>query len=112
MPGRTVVELDLEQPLVEYVPRDPLAELAARAARRCCATCSTASSGAPHDDRVVGAGGARRRRRLGLAQIQELRDAVAAFRAAGKRAVAFAETFGEFGPGNGAYYLATAFDEI
>ena len=49
---------------------------------------------------------------MGIAQVQELRDAVLAFRAAGKSAVAFAETFGEFGPGNGAYYLATAFDEI
>ncbi|MGH9579581.1 MAG: S49 family peptidase, partial [Terriglobales bacterium] len=29
-----------------------------------------------------------------------------------KFAVAFAETFGEFSPGNGAYYLATAFDRI
>ncbi len=48
----------------------------------------------------------------GLAQIQELRDAVAAFRTSGKRAVAFAETFGEFGPGNGAYYLASAFGEV
>ena len=26
--------------------------------------------------------------------------------------MAFAETFGEFGPGGGSYYLATAFDEI
>jgi protease-4 len=50
--------------------------------------------------------------RLGLASFQEIRDAVLAFRASGKRAVAVAETFGEFGPGNGAYFLATAFDEI
>ena len=35
-----------------------------------------------------------------------------AFRAKKKFAVAYSETFGEFGPGNGPYYLATAFDEI
>ena len=49
---------------------------------------------------------------LGLGKIQELRDAVAAFRAKGKFAVAFADSFGEFGPGTRPYYLATAFDEI
>jgi protease IV len=49
---------------------------------------------------------------LGIAQAQEVRDAVLAFRAKKKTAVAFAETFGEFGPGNGGYYLASAFDEI
>ena len=41
-----------------------------------------------------------------------IRDAVASFQSGGKRAVAFGEAFGEFGPGNGAYYLATAFNEI
>jgi protease-4 len=50
--------------------------------------------------------------RLGLASLQEIRDAVTRLRKAGKRTIALAETFGEFGPGNGAYYLATAFDEI
>ena len=50
--------------------------------------------------------------RMGLAEIQEVRDAVIAFRESGKPTIAYAETFGEFGPGNGAYYLATAFDRI
>ncbi len=49
---------------------------------------------------------------LGLAQTQELRDAIVAFRAKGKFALAFADSFGEFGPGTRPYYLATAFDEI
>jgi protease-4 len=48
----------------------------------------------------------------GLAQLQEVRDAVLAFRKKGKKAIAFADTFGELGPANGAYYLATAYDEI
>jgi protease-4 len=47
-----------------------------------------------------------------MAQVQELRNAIQAFRAKKKPAIAYAETFGEFGPGGGAYYLATAFDEI
>jgi protease-4 len=49
---------------------------------------------------------------LGLAQAQEIRDAVLAFRRQGKFAIAFAETFGEAGNGNIHYYLATAFDTI
>jgi len=49
---------------------------------------------------------------LGLAKIQEVRDAIAAFRAKGKLTLAFADSFGEFGPGTRPYYLATAFDEI
>jgi protease IV len=49
---------------------------------------------------------------FGLAKIQEVRDAIAAFRAKGKLALAFADSFGEFGPGTRPYYLATAFDEI
>ena len=49
---------------------------------------------------------------LGLAQVQEVRAAVARFRAAGKFATAFAESFGEFGPGNKSYYLASACEEV
>jgi protease IV len=49
---------------------------------------------------------------LGLAKTQEVRDAIAAFRAKGKFAVAFADTFGEGGTGTRPYYLATACDEI
>ena len=54
---------------------------------------------ARHDDRVrvlvakVGGG------HVGLARIQEIRQAVEEFRRAGKLAVAWAETFGEFARG-------------
>jgi protease-4 len=50
--------------------------------------------------------------RAGMAQTQELRDAILALRRAGKPAVAFSDTFGELGGGNASYYLATACDEI
>ncbi len=49
---------------------------------------------------------------MGFAEIQELRDAIAAFRAKGKRAVAYADTFGELSSGTRSYYLASAFDAI
>jgi protease-4 len=50
--------------------------------------------------------------RLRLAQAQEVAQAVRSFRAAGKRTWAWAETFGESGPGTAGYTLAAAFDEI
>src|SRR6202790_1204142 len=64
------------------------------------------------DDRVVGMIAKIGAAPMGMGQTQEIRDAVQRFRAHKKFAVAYAETFGEFGPGNGAYYLATAFDQI
>ena len=49
---------------------------------------------------------------LGTAETQEVRDALAAFRAKGKFAFGYADSFGELGSGMRSYYLATAFDEI
>lgn len=44
--------------------------------------------------------------------VQELRAAIATFRAAGKKTYVFSESFGDLYPGMAEYYLATAFDEI
>ncbi len=49
---------------------------------------------------------------MGFAQRQDIRDAIARFRKAGKKAYAFSETFGEVANGTGNYYLASAFDKI
>ncbi len=49
---------------------------------------------------------------FGLAEVQQIRDAITAFRAKGKFAIAFADSFGEFGGGTRPYYLASAFDRI
>ena len=51
-------------------------------------------------------------RDIGFAQAQELRDAIDAFRAKGKIAFAYSDSFGEFAPGTRAYYLASACDEV
>ncbi len=109
--NRTVLEVDFERALVEYVPDDPLSRII-RPKVLVVRDVVEALERASEDARVealiarVGATG------MGLAQIQEIRDAVLAFRSSGKPAVAYAETFGEFGPGNGAYYLATAFEQV
>jgi protease-4 len=57
---------------------------------------------------VVKVGGSR----IGLARVQEFREAIGAFRETGKLTVAWSESFGEFTGGNVPYYLATAFDRI
>lgn len=108
---RTVLELDLEQPLVETASGDPLS-LALEPAAPTVRDVVYALDRASRDKNVVGvvarvgAGG------HGLAMAQEVRDAVRRFRASGRFAVAFSETFGEGVPGNGGYYLATSFEEI
>ena len=49
---------------------------------------------------------------LGLAQIQDLRSALEAFRSTGKKAYIYSSGMGNFGGGTSEYYLASAFDEI
>ncbi|MBA3546625.1 MAG: signal peptide peptidase SppA [Nannocystis sp.] len=111
VPDRTVLEIDFERRFVEHTSDDPLARiLGGRDAQ--VGELIAALERARTDDRVVGLVGHIGAGDYGLAITQELRDAVQAFRASGKFAVAFSETFGEFGPGNQGYYLAAAFDEI
>ncbi len=50
--------------------------------------------------------------RISLAQIQELRRAVALFRNSGKKAYIFSEDMGLGNSGMGEYYLSSAFDKI
>lgn len=47
-----------------------------------------------------------------ITQLQQMRAAVKAFRAAGKKTYIYGESYGEGGRGLGLYYLASAFDEI
>ena len=47
-----------------------------------------------------------------LAMAGELRAAVQRFRRSGKKTVCWSESFGEMGPGNVPYFLATGFDKV
>lgn len=49
---------------------------------------------------------------LGAAQVQELREALMAFRKAGKQSWCYTDSFGESGSGTGLYYLATSCQQI
>jgi protease-4 len=111
VPSKAVLRLDLERAIPEAAPEDPFTAFRSEAPltlRDLTETLERAGS----DDRVAGLVARIGSSPMGLARLQEIRDAVKAFRAKKKFAVAYSETFGEFGPGNGAYYLATAFDEI
>jgi protease-4 len=107
----TILELDLDEELIEYVPDDPVAGFLFDK-KMTVRELVEALHAAAEDDKVVALVARVAPAGMGIAQIEEVRDAVAAFRAAGKPAVAYTDTFGEVTPANGAYYLATAFDEI
>jgi protease IV len=106
-----ILEIDLTEGLADEPPADPVSALLTMRRAR-LADVLDGLRRARADDRVkalvVKLGG----RPIGLARVQELRAAVREFARSGKITVAWAETFGEFSPGNVPYYLATAFDRI
>jgi protease-4 len=106
-----VLELELDGELEEHVPEDSLAGAFGpkpTTVRDVVDALEKAGKDARVKALVVRLGGT-----PGTpAVVQELRDAVKAFRATGKKAVAYADSFGEGGGATGTYYLASAFDEI
>jgi protease-4 len=111
IPSKVILEVDLENRLVEYVPDDPVARIVSGRTPTIL-NLIEALQRAAADNRVVGLIAHVGEAGLPLADVQEIRDGVIAFRHAGKPAIAWAETFGEGGKANGSYYLATAFDKI
>jgi protease IV len=111
LPGNIVLTADLTKDLPEGPSEDPLTRLIA-GKKPTLRDVLDAIEAAGNDPRVKTLLARVGDDELGLAKVQEIRDAVAAFRSKGKLAIAFADTFGEFGPGTRPYYLATAFDEI
>jgi len=111
VPRRVVLELHLDRPLGDPGVGNPLQAVLGRSQSSWLHVVEALERGAA-DERVVGVVAYLDGTPHGMAEVEELRDAVLAFRAAGKPAIAFAETFGELGPGTQGYYLATAFDEV
>lgn len=110
IPSKTILEVNLETGIAEDTSNDPFVRLGR--ATPVLRDMVEALEKARDDERVTGLIARMGAAPISMAQAQELRDAIAAFRAKKKFAVAFAETYGEFGPGNSAYYLASSFDEI
>jgi protease IV len=111
VPSSTILEANFEKAMVEDIPESPTAKFTLQD-RPVVRDVVDALDRAGNDDRVKGLIAHVGAVQMGMAQTQELREAVQRFRAKKKFAIAFAETFGEFGPGNNSYYLATAFDQI
>lgn len=111
VPRQTILEVDIEQAMVEYVPEDPIASLLLEDKMRLRDFTETLAAAA-EDDSVVALVARVAPVGMGMANIDEIRDAILAFRESGKPAIAYSDTFGEVLPANGAYYLASAFDEI
>jgi protease-4 len=106
-----ILELDLTEGIAEEPPSDPLTALTTMRRPR-LADVLDGLRRARSDDRVKALVAKVGGRPIGLAQVQELHAAIRAFAGSGKLTVAWAETFGDFSPGNVPYYLATAFDRI
>ena len=106
-----ILELDLTEGIAEEPPSDPLTALTTMRRPR-LADVLDGLRRARSDDRVMALVAKVGGRPIGLAQVQELHAAIREFAGSGKLTVAWAETFGDFSPGNVPYYLATAFDQI
>jgi protease IV len=111
LPANIILTADLTRELPEGPTEDPLRRLAF-GSRPTLRDTLDAIEAAGNDARVKVLLARVGEDELGFAKIQELRDGIANFRAKGKLALAFADSFGEFGPGTRPYYLASAFDEI
>jgi len=111
VPDEVILTVNFEKQVVEYVPDNPLAKLMNEDVQSLRGMVGVLDRAAT-DERVVGLLAKAGSAQMGFAQIQEVRDAVLAFRESGKPTVVYAETFGEGGAGNSSYYLASAFETI
>ena len=111
LPGTIVLDADFTHSLADGAGKDRLSRLAFGNTQTLRDVVDTLDRAAA-DPRVKGLYARLGNDALGLATCQQLRDAISNFRAKGKFAIAFSDSFGEFGPGTRPYYLATAFDDI
>src|SRR3954453_9600659 len=109
--SRVLLELDLSRGLREAPPASPVEALRAMHVPTLRGVVE-ALRRAARDEHAVGLVAHLGAKQPTLAQSDELRAAVAEFRAAGKPAVCWTETFGELTPGNVGYHLASSFEEI
>lgn len=111
VPDKMMLSLDLDKELVEGSGGPHIEGLNIRSSAT-LQEAVVAIRKAKDDPRVVAIKANLSSPKVGLAQTQELRDAIAEFRAAGKQAYLFSETIGEGQGALPAYYLASAFGEI
>jgi protease-4 len=110
-PETMVLMLDISPGVLEAQPDNPLAR-AALGHPLAMIEVLEALEAAADDPRVAGLFLRAGRGPLGMAQVQELRDAIADFRDSGKPVTAFAESFGEGGDAMMHFYLVSAAGEV
>jgi protease-4 len=110
-PDNVVLTLDLDQPVEEQSEASPL-DLAMHEDTTPLLDILHAIDSGRSDANVKGLVVRFGSTQPSLAQAEEIRSAVMRFRDSGKFIYAFASTYGDFGGGNRAYFLASAFDNI
>lgn len=112
LPENIVLEFNLERALPEGAASSPIGSLLGDSDDFTVRSFVDALDRAGRDPRVKGMVAKIGNSTMSIAASQELRDAIAKFRATGKFALVHAETFGEFSNGTQSYYLASAFGEV
>lgn len=108
IPERTVLWLDLNQPIVEK----PVQNILGRTQGVTMIDLVTAIDRAKDDGRVLGIVAVMGGAPISMAQAQELADAVRDFRGSGKFTLAYAEDLGSVWNGTVDYLLAGAFEQL
>lgn len=111
IPKGTVIEIDLDNGVTETRGSDPLSRAMTMRSVTLRDVVDALERGA-EDPRVTGVVARLGNGGIDLGHAQELRETVHRFRDSGKKAVAFAETFGESRSATVDFFLATAFGEI
>ena len=111
LPREVVLAVNLSGPIPEVVADDPFARFGGGEPVS-LRELHQALSEAVSDDRVVGVRVHVDSYQGGFGTTQEIRSLIQRVRDAGKWTAAYLETAGEFAPGNGVYYLASACEEV
>ena len=111
LPKQMVLSLDLERSFRQNADGNPLTRLT-DGKEYALPEVTQAILQAANDPKVQGLYATIGSVSVGVAGVQELRDAITAFRATGKPTILFAESIGNGGEGSLAYYLSSAFGQI
>lgn len=110
-PGNIILSLDFNNPIVEKNDASPFS-FAMDEEPMALLDVLQAIDRAAKDPNVKGIAARFGGNQPTMVQAQEIRDALARFRASGKFTYAFGTDYGQYGLGNRAYYLASAFENI
>jgi protease IV len=106
-----VLHLDFSQTIVEHPSTDPFERLTGRGSITLLDFIRVIDHAAK-DDNVQGIVADLSQISIGMAQAQDIRDALSRFRDQGKWSIAYADTYFVSATGTGVYYMASGFDEI